>query len=145
MNPAGNDVDPYQYPCALRPRRALPELYLHVKGDFGFSLGLSRNYASVSLTVENDRSARVLGPSVAEKTAGAPTAQVGLFLGVKERAVAVCCSYQVVAEDGAQVTKAVRRRQNALSSALAQAQVRSRCRQTWRAERVSFPAMCKIA
>jgi hypothetical protein len=77
--------------------------------------------------------------------AGLPTGQVGLFLGVKERAVAVCGSYQVLAEDGAQVTKAARRRQNALSSALAQAQVRSRCKQTWRAERVSFPAMCKIA
>ena len=40
------------------------------------SLGLSRNYASVSLTVENDRPARVLGPSVAEKTAGAPAPPV---------------------------------------------------------------------
>ena len=76
---------------------------------------------------------------------GLPTGQVGLFLGVKERAVAVCCSYQVAAEDGAQVRKAARRRQNALSSALAQAQVQSRCRRTWRVERVSFPAMCKIA
>lgn len=61
-------------------------------------------------------------------TAGLPTGQAGLFLGVKERAVAVCCSYQVLAEDGAQVTKAARRWQNALSSAVAQAQVRSRCK-----------------